>query len=64
VSKLPVLTSIEAERLLLRSGFVLLRVRGSHRIYIKDYQRIIIPFHVGKALHPKIVKQVLKAIEL
>lgn len=64
MSKLPVLTAIDAERLLLRSGYMLLRVRGSHRIYIKDYQRIIIPFHAGKALHPKIVKQVLNAIEL
>ncbi len=61
--KLPVLAATEAERLLLNHGFRLIRVKGSHRLYIKDHQRIIIPFHRGKALHPKIVKQVLLALQ-
>lgn len=26
--------------------------------------RVVIPFHSGKILHPKIVKQVLQAIEI
>ena len=37
--------------------------KGVHRIYVKDKQRIILPFHAGIMLHPKIVNQVLKAIK-
>ena len=48
--------------MLLKSGYILLRTKGSHRIYSKDEKRIIIPFHKGKTLHPKIVKQVLTAV--
>jgi predicted RNA binding protein YcfA (HicA-like mRNA interferase family) len=59
----PRITAIEAEKMLLEKGFNLIRTKGSHRIYIKDDRRIVIPFHSGKILHPKIVKQVLKAIE-
>jgi predicted RNA binding protein YcfA (HicA-like mRNA interferase family) len=60
--KLPRLTAAEAEALLLRSGFVWLRSKGSHRIYAKDNRRVVVPFH-SATLHPKIVKQVLQAIE-
>jgi predicted RNA binding protein YcfA (HicA-like mRNA interferase family) len=49
--------------MLLQSGFRLERSKGSHRIYIKEKQRIVVPFHAGKTLHPKIVNQVLKAIK-
>ncbi|MBO0929868.1 type II toxin-antitoxin system HicA family toxin [Fibrella aquatilis] len=52
----------EAERLLLQHGFVLIRTKGSHRIYLKDKTRVVIPFHSGKSLHPKIVKEVLDAV--
>ena len=57
------LTAKEAERLLISSGFVLLRQKGSHRIYLKGSYRIVIPFHSGRILHPKILKQVFTAIE-
>ena len=52
----------EAERLLLQDDFILIRTKGSHRIYQKDKTRMVIPFHAGKSLHPKIVKEVLEAI--
>ncbi|PKM91961.1 MAG: hypothetical protein CVU81_03060 [Euryarchaeota archaeon HGW-Euryarchaeota-1] len=61
--KLSRLTSKEAESLLLKAGFVLIRSAGSHRIYMKDDRRIVVPFHSGKILHPKIVKQVFEAID-
>lgn len=61
--KLPRLTPPEAEVLLLKAGFKLIRTKGSHRIYQKDEKRQVIPFHGGKALHPKIVKQIYKVIE-
>ena len=37
--------------------------KGSHRIYLKGGRRVVIPFHSSATLHPKIVKQVLEAIE-
>ncbi|MGD8778931.1 MAG: type II toxin-antitoxin system HicA family toxin [Ignavibacteria bacterium] len=61
--KQPRLTSNEAVKLLLNSGFSLIRSKGSHRIYQKNKIKIVVPFHKGKTLHPKIVKQILKAAE-
>jgi predicted RNA binding protein YcfA (HicA-like mRNA interferase family) len=49
--------------MLLQAGFVHIRSKGSHKIYVKGNRRVVIPFHVGKTLHPKIVKQVLEALE-
>jgi predicted RNA binding protein YcfA (HicA-like mRNA interferase family) len=63
LAKLPRLTAQEAERLLLKAGFEMVRSKGSHRIYMKGNRRIIVPFHAGRILHPKVVKQVLKNIE-
>jgi len=60
--KLPRFTSKEAEKLLLKNGFELVRTKESHKIYMKYKKRIVIPFHKGKTLHPKIVKQILKSI--
>ena len=61
--KLPRWTAPEAEKALLTAGFVLLRSKGSHRIYAKGPRRVVVPFHAGAILHPKIVKQTLDAIE-
>ena len=60
--KVPRLTAAECEALLLRNGFDLLRSKGSHRIYGKNDQRVVVPFHGSATLHPRIVKQVLEAI--
>ena len=60
--RLPRLTAAECEAVLLRSGFTLLRSKGSHRIYGKNDQRVVVPFHGRATLHPKIVKQVFEAI--
>ncbi len=60
--KLPRLTAAEAEALLQKAGFTLLRSKGSHRIYAKGSQRVILPFHAGRILHPKLVKQVLVSL--
>ena len=61
--RLPRWSAAEAERALLEAGFVLLRSKGSHRIYLKGTRRVVVPFHSGVVLHPKIIKQVLEAIE-
>ena len=63
MAKLPRLTAQEAERLLLKAGFEMVRSKGSHRIYMKGNRRVIVPFHAGRILHPKVVKQVIKSIE-
>jgi predicted RNA binding protein YcfA (HicA-like mRNA interferase family) len=57
------LTAQEAETMLLQAGFELNRSKGSHRIYLKGQFRVVVPFHAGKILHPKIVKQILESIE-
>jgi predicted RNA binding protein YcfA (HicA-like mRNA interferase family) len=61
--KLPRLTAADAEALLLKAAFVWLRSKGSHRIYAKGTRKVVVPFHSSATLHPKIVKQVLDAIE-
>jgi len=60
--KLPRLTAEQAERLLLKADFRLMRSKGSHRIYQRDTERFVIPFHKGKVLHPKITKDLLVLI--
>ena len=38
---------------------------GGHRIYKnKKNIRITVPFHIGKILHPKIIKNMIKDAEL
>ena len=49
--------------MLLKAGFAWLRSKGSHRIYANGLRRVVVPFHGGATLHPKIVRQVLEAIE-
>ncbi|RMD62837.1 addiction module toxin, HicA family [Candidatus Parcubacteria bacterium] len=61
--KLPRLTSGEAEKMLLKAGFEHIRSKGSHRIYQKEKERFVLPFHKGKILHPKIIKAIMEAIE-
>ena len=58
--KLLRITASEAEAMLLKAGFEMIRSKGSHRIYMKGETRIIVPFHAGKTLHPKIAKQVME----
>ncbi|MEH1999015.1 MAG: type II toxin-antitoxin system HicA family toxin [Nostoc sp.] len=62
--KLPRINATEAEKFLLDAGFIQIRSKGSHRIYFREEVRVVIPFHSGKILHPKIVKQVLQAIDI
>ena len=62
--KLPRWNAAEAETELLKAGFHLLRSKGSHRIYARGSQRVVIPFHGTQALHPKIIKQVIELLEL
>lgn len=59
----PKLTAKEAEKLLLLSGFIIDRQKGSHRIYTKGIYRMVLPHHAGEILHPKIIKQLFELID-
>ncbi|MBW2569886.1 MAG: type II toxin-antitoxin system HicA family toxin [Deltaproteobacteria bacterium] len=59
---LPKLTAKEAEKYLLRAGFKLSRQKGSHRIYRKGSHRMVLPWHQGKILHPKIIKELFDVL--
>jgi predicted RNA binding protein YcfA (HicA-like mRNA interferase family) len=61
--KLPRITAKEAEKLLLDAGFIQIRSKGSHRVYCLAEIRVVVPFHPGKILHPKIIRQVFAAIQ-
>jgi len=61
--KLPRLDAKEAEKILIDDDFTLLRQKGSHRIYGKGSKRMILPYHTGKTLHPKIVKELFEIIQ-
>ncbi|MBK6505667.1 MAG: type II toxin-antitoxin system HicA family toxin [Ignavibacteria bacterium] len=63
MAKQPRLTAKEAVKLILDAGFRHIRSKGIHKICIKDKIRIVLPFHSGQVLHPKIVKEVLTVIE-
>ncbi len=58
--KLPRLTADEAEKMLLKAKFKHVRSKGSHRIYQREKERFVLPFHKGKTLHPKIVKALIE----
>lgn len=54
------ITASEAIVVIKKAGFVLVRQKGSHKIYKhQSGLRITIPFHSGKILHPKIIKEIL-----
>ncbi len=60
MTQMPRVTAREAERAVLRLGFVLVRQSGSHRIYKNAIgQRVTIHFHGHKTLHPKVVKSII-----
>jgi len=59
--RLPRMNAAEAIRAIEKAGFILTRQSSSHRIYKNtEGHRITIPYHSGKELHPKIIKNILK----
>ncbi|KAF0153280.1 MAG: cpp25 [Ignavibacteria bacterium] len=57
------MTAKEAENLLLKTDFFLDRQKGNHKTYKRELERIVIPLHTGKDLHPKIGNEVKSAVE-
>lgn len=61
----PRLTAKEVIKLLENNGFKMVRQSGSHKIFKNDKnQRVTVPFHSGKILHPKLLSSVLRDAEL
>lgn len=62
---MPRLRAKDVVRILVKRGFILVRQSGSHKIYRnKEGVRATVPFHSGKILHPKIVKQILLDLKI
>lgn len=63
MSRLPRMTASEIVTLIRKAGFVLVRQSGSHHIYRCFGIRVTVPFHPKKILHPKIIKEILNAVQ-
>lgn len=63
--ELPKITAKEIMAVLEKEGFVCTRQSGSHKIY-KNAQgkRATVPFHGSKILHPKLLKSILKDVDI
>jgi len=63
--ELPRITAGKATRVLEKVGFVLVRQSGSHRIYKNsEGNRVTVPYHSKKVLHPKVLKSILRDADL
>ena len=63
--KLPRVSANKVTTVLERIGFVLARQSGSHKIYKNiEGKRVTIPYHSGKILHPKVLKNIIRDADL
>jgi len=59
--KLPRVGAGKVVRVLKRRGFRLVRQSGSHMIFRDERGvRVTVPFHAKRALHPKILKAIMR----
>jgi len=58
--RLPRLTAAQIIKVLEKCGFVCVRQSGSHMIFKNsEGSRATVPYHAGKILHPKLLKNIL-----
>jgi predicted RNA binding protein YcfA (HicA-like mRNA interferase family) len=63
--RLPRVTAAQAIRALERTGFFFARQSGSHKIYKnREGKRATVPYHAGKILHPKVLRNILRDADL
>ena len=56
----PRVTAAQVIRALEQLGFTLARQSGSHNIYkTATGKRVTVPFHAGKILHPKVLRNII-----
>jgi len=61
VSKLPRLTGKELLKILIKQGFTLERIEGSHHILKRpDGQIVTIPVHTGEEIGPGLLIRIIK----
>jgi predicted RNA binding protein YcfA (HicA-like mRNA interferase family) len=65
MSKLPVVSAKELERIILKLGFEITRQKGSHRFYKHpDGRYTTIPHHPGEDISRPLIRTILREIEL
>lgn len=65
MSKLPVVSAKELEKILLKPGFEISRQKGSHRFYKHPGERYTtIPHHSGEDISRPLIRTILREIEL
>ena len=63
--KMPRVTASDVIRALEKSDFFFVRQSGSHKIYKNSAgKRVTVPFHSGKIIHPKVLRNILDDAEL
>ncbi len=62
-SNIPILTSKEIEKILLRIGFIFYRQTGSHRIFVMDEYQVVVPHH-NRDLKKGTIMQIIKGTGL
>jgi len=65
MSKIPVLKPQELVRILENLGFVQVRQKGSHKQFRhEDGRGTTVPFHKGRDISPRLLRQIASDIEL
>ena len=65
MTKLPRVTGEEMTRALVRTGFAVVRVRGSHQILRHSDGRVtVIPAYAGETIGPGLLSKILRDCEL
>ena len=65
MSKLPVVSAKELEKILILPGFEIVRQKGSHRFYKHpDGRYTTIPHHPGEDISRPLIRTILREIEL
>ena len=63
--RLPRLTAKEIIRILERRGFALARSSGSHHVFKNVLgKRVTVSAHAGKTLHPKVLQNILRDMDM
>ncbi len=65
MSKLPVTSAKELEKLLVKLGFQIIRQKGSHRFYKHpDGRYTTLPHHPGEDLTRPLIRAILRQIDI
>jgi len=65
MSKLPIISAKELEKILLRIEFVKIRQKGSHAFYRhSDGRYTTLPHHKGEDLSRPLIRQILREIRI